>query len=108
LHRSESVAVTVEGRQGFVRRPNLVGALVVKAAAHTTPVGELVKRRHRLDFVVLASLVAARDFRDEDVTGTDRRRLREMMAAIRADHAAIAVAGASESLDRLERAAGLV
>lgn len=35
LRRSETAAVTVDGREGFVRRPSLVGALVVKAAAHT-------------------------------------------------------------------------
>jgi hypothetical protein len=107
LLRSESVAVTVEGRQGFVRRPSLVGALVVKAAAHTTPVGELAKRRHRLDFATLASLVAARDFRDEDLTRKDRSRLREMIALTRADRDAISMPGALESLTRLERAASL-
>ena len=30
LQRSETVSVEVAGREGFVRRPNLVGALVVK------------------------------------------------------------------------------
>jgi hypothetical protein len=33
LRRSQAVAVTVDGREGFVHRPSLVGALVVKAAA---------------------------------------------------------------------------
>lgn len=33
LQRSETVAVSVSGRAGFVRRPRLVGALVGKAAA---------------------------------------------------------------------------
>lgn len=33
LQRSETVAVSVAGREGSVRRPNLVGALVGKAAA---------------------------------------------------------------------------
>ena len=35
LNRSEPVVVEVDGRVGIVRRPNLVGALVMKAAAHT-------------------------------------------------------------------------
>lgn len=107
LQRSDSVAVTVESREGFVRRPNLVGALVIKAAAHTTPVAEVVKRRHRLDFATLASLVAARDFRDEHITSKDRLRLREMIAATRADRDALSMSGASDALDRLERAADL-
>lgn len=33
LQRSETIAVMVAGREGSVRRPNLVGALVGKAAA---------------------------------------------------------------------------
>ena len=61
LARSESVTVIVEARTGEVRRPNLIGALVMKAAAHSA-VGDSGKARHRRDFVTLAGLVAARDF----------------------------------------------
>ncbi len=46
LARSESVAVTVEGRAGFVRCPNLVGAVVMKAAAHMA-VCDAARGRHR-------------------------------------------------------------
>jgi hypothetical protein len=45
LRRSEVVPVTVDGRDGFVRRPNLVGALVMKAAAHSNT-GDRDPRRH--------------------------------------------------------------
>jgi hypothetical protein len=69
LRPSDTVAVTVDGREGFVRRPNLVGALVVKAAAHGSNPGDPDPRRHRRDFLVLAGLVRASDFTDE----TDRR-----------------------------------
>lgn len=62
LDRSDSVAVSVQGREGSVRRPTLVGALIMKAAAHSA-VGDPAKGRHRSDFVTLASLIAARDFR---------------------------------------------
>ena len=84
LRRSETVAVTVDGREGFVRRPNLVGALVVKAAAHTNP-GDRDLRRHRRDFVILAGLITARDFAAEEVNKTDRRRLRRIVVAIERD-----------------------
>jgi hypothetical protein len=107
LERSVSVAVTVEDRQGHVRRPDLVGALVVKAAAHTT-VGDPAKGRHRFDFVTLAALVAARDFRDAQLTPKDRQRLRQMIAATRADPKVMSeIEDAAESLNRPERAAAL-
>jgi hypothetical protein len=107
LHRSESVAVTVEEREGFVCRPNIVGALVMKAAADTA-VGDAVKGRHRLDFAMLATLVAARDFRAVDLTNKDRKRLRDMLAATRADREVmLALNDSEESLNRLEQAAGL-
>lgn len=107
LHRSETVAVTVNGRNGFVRRPNLVGALVVKAAAHTVP-GDPAKRRHRLDFTSLAGLVAARDFAEDRLTAKDRQRLSTMIAAVRADATLLAeMTDASTWFDRLVVAAGL-
>jgi hypothetical protein len=107
LRRSETVAVTVDGREGFVRRPNLVGALVVKAAAHTNP-GDLDPRRHRRDFVVLAGLITARDFADEDLTKTDRRRFGRMAKAIRADtELLLELPNATASIDRLVIAAQL-
>ena len=104
LARSESIAVTVEGRQGFVRRPNLIGALVMKAAAHTA-VGDAARGRHRSDFATLATLLAARDIRDADLTKKDRKRLRDMIGATRADHAVmLSQLGVDESLGRFERA----
>jgi hypothetical protein len=48
LERSEAVPVLVDGHTGAVRRPNLVGALVMKAAAHTA-VGDAARGRHRID-----------------------------------------------------------
>ena len=108
LERSESVVVTVGGRRGWVRRPTIVGALVMKAAAHTVP-SDGAKGRHRRDFITLASLIAARDFRAVELNKKDRKRLRDMVAATRADSTAMSEqAGADESLNRLERAAGLI
>jgi hypothetical protein len=108
LHRSGSVLVAVEGRTGWVRRPNLVGALVMKAAAHTAA-GDSAKGRHRSDFVTLAALLAARDLRDEHLTTKDRQRLRAIVAATRADEALmLRVTDAERSLTRIERAVGLL
>jgi hypothetical protein len=84
LRRSATVAVTVHGREGFVRRPNLIGALVVKAAAHGNP-GDRDPRRHRYDFVVLAGLLTAVDFAAEELNKTDGSRLRSIVTAINAD-----------------------
>ena len=107
LRRSETVAVTVNGHEGFVRRPSLVGALVVKAAAHTNP-GDRDLRRHRHDFVVLAGLIAARDFAAEDVNKTDRRRLRRIVAAIEGDRELLLeIPNGAAAIDRLKVAAGL-
>lgn len=108
LRRSETVAVTVDGREGFVRRPNLVGALVVKAAAHGNQ-GDPDPRRHRRDFVVLAGLLTARDFAAEDVNKTDRRRLGQVVKAIRADaELPLELPDARASIDRLVVAAKLL
>lgn len=105
LHRSEAVAVTVLGHQGHVLRPNLVGALVMKAAAHSLGTDG---RRHRLDFLVLATILAARDFREDPASTGDRRRLRAMLAAVREDSSVmLRDPHAAANLARLEVAAGL-
>jgi hypothetical protein len=84
LHRSQLVAVDVAGRPGHVPRPSLVGALIMKAAAHTVPV-DPNRGRHRSDFATLASLVAASDFVDETLSKKERHYLRDMVEATRAD-----------------------
>ncbi len=108
LARSESVRVTVEGRTGGVRRPNLVGALVMKAAAHTVA-GDAGKARHRRDFVTLSGLVGARDFRDAGLRPKDRQRLRAIVAASRSDRSVmLGQPDAERHLVRVERAADLL
>jgi len=59
------------------------------------------------DFVVLAGLISARDFREAGLTAKDRTRLYRMLTCCRGDDAAMAVDNAVEALARLERAAGL-
>ncbi|WP_456697716.1 hypothetical protein [Aeromicrobium sp. P5_D10] len=107
LNRTEAVAVLVEGREGTVLRPNLVAALVGKAAARTEIASNRASIRHSIDFVILASLIAARDLRETELTKKDKRRLNAMLDCCRREPAAMSVGRAAESLDRLARAAGL-
>jgi hypothetical protein len=107
LQRTEAVGVTVDGREGFVRRPTLVGALVVKAAAHGNP-GDVDPRRHRRDFLVLAGLITASDVASEELTKNDRRRVRSIVTAIEADRELLLeTTDAPEVIARLRVAAGL-
>ena len=107
LQRGETIGVTVTGREGSVRRPNLVGALVSKAAALSSP-GDPGLGRHRRDFVILAGLLTARDFRGEGLTKKDRQRLRAMVAAIQKDRVLLLeIPDAEVSIDRLVTAADL-
>ncbi|CAM3152661.1 hypothetical protein NODU109028_00205 [Nocardioides dubius] len=97
----------MEGRAGTVLRPNLVGALVGKAAARTEIVRDPASSRHCTDFAVLAGLISVRDFRDTELKPQDRKRLRTMVTYCRSDAAAMAIENAEESFQRLERAARL-
>lgn len=107
LQRSETVAVQVAERGGFVRRPNLVGALVVKAAAHGNP-GDAARGRHRRDFVALARLIRASDFALAELSKKDRQRLRSMVAALFADHETLLeIPDAGAAIGRLVIAAKL-
>jgi hypothetical protein len=53
----------------------------------------------------LAGLVAARDFRNVQWNAKDRKRLRDMVTACRADYRAMGLDGAGAALDRLVAAA---
>jgi hypothetical protein len=107
LERSEPVTVLVEGRVGIVLRPNLVGALVGKAAARTEISSDRKADRHCVDFVVLASLMSVADFRDATLSKKDRYRLRRMIPYCLRSDEAMSVERAAAALDRLERAAKL-
>ncbi|NYG59414.1 hypothetical protein BJ980_002337 [Nocardioides daedukensis] len=60
--------------------------------------------RHCVDFVVLASLVAARDFRTSPLSLKDKLRLKRMIGHCQADSAAMGVDEADAHLDRLSLA----
>lgn len=84
LTRSDLVEVVAGDRTGYVRRPNLVGALVCKAAAHSVP-SDPRKGRHLSDFATLASMLTNRDLRDAKFSKSDKKYLRSMCAAVRKD-----------------------
>lgn len=107
LERSEPVSVLVEGRVGMVLRPNLVGALVGKAAARTEISSDRNADRHCVDFVILAGLISAADFREATLVKKDRSRLSRMIPYCLRSVDAMDVEFAAESLDRLKVAAGL-
>lgn len=98
LDRSETVTVLVNGVEGQVNRPRLLGALILKAAAHT--VGANVGR-HRLDFVTLARAMSREDIRGETITTSDRRRLTRMVEVCEADPLAMEAPDAMRALSAL-------
>ena len=103
LDRTEEVQVNIAGRTGIARRPNLLGALVAKAAANTVALDPR-RGRHLTDFAVLATLLQP----DDDVASAgkrDRRYLDGMLAAMADNRRPWAgVDGATEALERLRLA----
>jgi len=100
------VQVSVDGRTGTVRRPNLLGALVAKAAAHTVTL-DRERRRHLSDFLVLSTLVEHGD-RIDDATKRDRAYLHRMLGSIVHDRRAVAsVEGADDGVHTLRLALAL-
>ena len=95
----------VDGRTGAVVRPNLVVALIMKAAVHTA-VGDAAMGRHRQDFVIPAGLMERRDFRDAQLGRKDRKRMRDLVGHCRVDPVAMAGELARDGLDRLQMVAG--
>lgn len=101
LDRAELVTVRHDGRQAQIWRPNLLGALVLKAAAYTVPLDPAVKR-HLIDFAVLSTLVTRGDRLATAMTPKDRRRLGNAIGALRLDGTIVpAIDGADLGLERL-------
>lgn len=101
LERAELVSVGHDGRQAQIWRPNLLGALVLKAAAYTVPLDPGVKR-HLIDFAVLSTLITRSDQLGSQMSKRDRQRLNNAIGRIRLDGTIIsAVEGADEGIKRL-------
>lgn len=95
--------VVLNGRVGSVRRPNILGALVAKGAAHSV-VLDRARSRHLIDFAVLTTLIRPSDAVHE-ARRRDREHLGSALAALEADRRAWAgVEGAEAGIARLRLA----
>jgi hypothetical protein len=81
ITRSERVTVQVDDTTGGVRRPNMLGALVAKAAAFSVP-NDSAKERHLTDFAVLAAIAQRSDRIAEQNTVRDRAYLLPMLSTL--------------------------
>lgn len=92
LTRAERVPVIVDGHQGYVLRPNLLGALVIKAHAHTADSRD--NERHCEDMLTLAgiALTDPRAVAEQSRPG-DRKAIRKFVRHL-------GEAGASHLADR--------
>lgn len=80
LERSEIVNVQAGEITGALPRPNLLGALVSKAAAIKN--NDPLKDRHIVDFAVLCSLISRRDTITWQITSRDNEHLGNMLGTL--------------------------
>lgn len=81
ISRSERVTVQVDDHVGMIRRPNMLGALVAKAAAYSVP-SDQAKDRHLTDFATLAAMTRGSDRIRQQLTSRDRHYLTPMLVAL--------------------------
>jgi hypothetical protein len=81
LARTQPVVIEHDGSVIEVLVPDLLGALVLKAAAHTADRRD--RDRHLRDAALLASLVTDHRRELDRLQGSDRRRLRHLAEALR-------------------------
>lgn len=81
LDRTETVSVSAGGRTGLVNRTSLLGSLVGKAAAIKIP-DDGNRERHVRDFLTLASVLRATDFRGIKLGPSDIDHLRNMLGQL--------------------------
>jgi hypothetical protein len=106
LARTQVVEVQVNSRVGKVPRPNLIGALLLKAKARLDTVGRS-RDRHCDDFAVLVAMLAAADLRALELTPGERGTLRTMIGVTRrTDRAMHLVPNVESRLDRLSQFVG--
>ena len=75
------MTVQVDETVGTIRRPNMLGALVAKAAAFSVP-GDPAKERHLTDFATLAAMGQGSDRIGQQLTARDRHYLVPMLVAL--------------------------
>lgn len=102
LHRTEVVEVEVAGRTGAVRRPNLIGALIGKAATSQILI-DPARDRHLDDFATLASLLRVADLRDAEFAKLDRDYLGNMVYRVTEAGVDVTIPGATRGMRMLRR-----
>lgn len=107
LDRAELITVDVDGIVGEVPRPNLAGALVIKAAAYRNR-NDRHRDRHLTDFAVLAAMIQRSDNLAATLKRRDLEHLRPTLADLRTRPELIAtIAGADRGVDVLGGIVGL-
>jgi hypothetical protein len=81
IKRSEPVTVQVDETVGTIRRPNMLGALVAKAAAFSVP-SDPAKERHLTDFATVAVVARGYDRIGQQMTARDRHYLVPRLVAL--------------------------
>jgi hypothetical protein len=100
------VDVQIGDRVGKVPRPNLIGALILKAKARIDTVGS-ARDRHCDDFAVLVAMLAASDQRGLELTKGERKTLRRMIGVTLANDRAMGIVpDVQRRLDRLSQFVG--
>jgi hypothetical protein len=106
LDRAELVSVDLVGQVGQIPRPNMTGALVIKAAAYTNP-RDNYRLRHLTDFAVLAAMVQRSDNLAATLRPNDLKYLRPTLDDLGARPQVVAsIDGADRGLDILSRIIG--
>jgi hypothetical protein len=87
LRRVERVSVQVGSRSGHVRRPSLLGAVVLKAAAFVADSRDAERHAQDLGLLLEAALMSGSlRAMDAQATAHDRKRLRDALRRLPHDH----------------------
>lgn len=103
INRSEPLDVVVDGRQGTISRPSLIGALIAKSST-VEITDDPARERHVWDFLTLLTLMGPRDFRAiGPLEALEKNRLRRMSASARHHAPRLPITGYQIQLASLER-----
>ena len=101
LDRAELISVNVAGTVGEVPRPNLAGALVIKAAAYGNR-NDRHRDRHLIDFAALAAMIQLSDRLATTLGRRDLEHLRPTLTDLQARRELITtISGADRGVDVL-------
>ena len=79
LRRTETITVQIESKTAQIRRPNLIGAIIVKAKAATSATSRpRGKDRHFVDLGTLAELLTRQDYATSELTKNERKLLKDV------------------------------